>query len=316
MILKISKCLTNVLAMTVVTAMILAGASEAHAFGFRLFGGGSSGGSSGGWSSHGSSGGSSGSWGSRGSSGGSHGSWGGMFRKWHALKSHGSHGSSGGSSGSWGSHGSHGSSGGSHSSVYGHADPAMVGQRVRRVSGEAVRLTVSVPTDARLTINGHETTSTGASREFVSRSLQRGSSYTYDLQASFIRDGEEVEQRKSVQIRAGESMVVAFDFSDEIRTADATSAPTRLTVNVPEDAKVSLGGNSTQIDGSQRVYTTTKLASGQSWKDYTVEVSVLRDGRTVTREQTITLAAGDDQQLTFDFDAPQVAGSVDSSPAR
>jgi uncharacterized protein (TIGR03000 family) len=192
----------------------------------------------------------------------------------------------------------------------------MVGQRVRRVSGEAVRLTVSVPTEARLTINGHETTSTGASREFVSRSLQRGSSYAYDLQASFIRDGEEVEQRKSVQIRAGESMAVAFDFSDEIRTADATSAPTRLTVNVPEDAKVSLGGNSTRIDGSQRVYTTTKLASGQSWKDYTVEVSVLRDGRTVTREQTITLAAGDDQQLTFDFDAPQVAGSVDSSPAR
>jgi len=49
------------------------------------------------------------------------------------------------------------------------------------------------------------------------------------------------------------------------------------------------------------------LKSGAEWSNYTVSASVERNGKTVTREQKLTLKAGDSPSLTFDFDAPQVA---------
>ena len=39
-----------------------------------------------------------------------------------------------------------------------------------------------------------------------------------------------------------------------------------------------------------------------TWKDYTIQVSVQRNGKTVTREKTLDLLAGDTHALKFDFD--------------
>ena len=96
-------------------------------------------------------------------------------------------------------------------------------------------LAVSVPEDAKIFVNGNATTSTGADRSYVSRNLQNGMNYSYEVRAEVIRDGKTVEQVKTVNVRAGETARLAFDFSA------AAATETALTLHVPADAKVYSG---------------------------------------------------------------------------
>jgi uncharacterized protein (TIGR03000 family) len=296
-----------------------------------------------GWRWHGSSGGSSGSWGSSGGSwGGSSGSWGshggGWGGHWHHKRwgHHGSWGgSSGGSWGSWGgSSGSWGSSGGSYGGAYyspgieygpaieyqkgGSAVPMgtppagdelapprgtapATETRVRRADG---MLAVSVPDDAKIFVNGQATSSTGGQRQYVSRGLQSGYNYSYEVRAEAVRGGRTVEQVKKINLRAGETANLAFDFPA------VESLETSLTVHVPAEAKVYLAGNPTKASGETRIFRTTGLTSGKAWESYTIRVELERGGRTLTKEESITVKAGESQELRFDFEGDQVASTA------
>jgi uncharacterized protein (TIGR03000 family) len=162
-------------------------------------------------------------------------------------------------------------------------------------------LTVNVPANARIFVNGTSTRSHGAVRRYVSRGLTPGSEYSYEIKAELDLDGETIEETKIVKVRAGDSIQVAFDLK---ATADLETV---VTVQVPEDAKVFLAGNETSGQGLVRVFRTSKLVRGSEWSNYTVRVSVERNGKTISREQTLTLKAGDTPSLSFDFDVPQVA---------
>lgn len=169
---------------------------------------------------------------------------------------------------------------------------------IRRADG---MLAVNVPDDAKIFVNGTATTSTGASRQYVSRDLQAGFNYTYEVKAEVVRDGKTVEQVKSISLRAGQTAELAFDFP----AADAVE--TALTVNVPADAKVYLAGNPTSAKGEKRVYRTTGLANGKAWDSYIVRVEFEQDGQTVTQEKSISLKAGESQELTFPTEVEKVA---------
>ena len=157
-------------------------------------------------------------------------------------------------------------------------------------------LTVNVPDDAKVFVNGAATRSTGSLRQYISRGLDSDRSYTYEVRAEVTRNGKTIEQTKSVRLEGGQTVSLAFD----LRSSDTPA--TTLTLNVPEDAKVILGGKETSATGDVRTYRTTKLEAGKSWSDYKVVVSVDRDGETLTKEETIKLSAGDDVQLSFNFD--------------
>ncbi|MFW6168905.1 MAG: TIGR03000 domain-containing protein [Planctomycetota bacterium] len=162
-------------------------------------------------------------------------------------------------------------------------------------------LTVSVPADTRVLVNGVATRSTGDVRRYVSRDLSPGFDYTYEVQAEMMVEGEPVTQTKTIQLRAGQEADLAFDMdvSEPVETA--------LTVHVPEDANVYLAGNSTKGDAAVRTFRTTALDQGESWSDYLVRVE-FNDGGTVrTMEERITLRAGDQRDLSFDFDVNKVA---------
>lgn len=297
---------------------------------------GSHGSSGGSWGSHGSSGGSAG-YSSHGSSGGRVG----LFARWHARKawrraqranhsSGGSWGSSGGSSGgSWGgssggSWGSHGSSGGSWGSSGGSSggqvietsddccdgtatevpadapvEPAVEGDAAAPVSAQVpadgALITVNVPSDAQVFVNGRATKSTGEVRRFLSKGLLPGQRYTYQVKAEMTRDGRTVSHTKTVHLTGGRQAELAFDAQTVVPT-------TVVTVNVPEDAMVTLSGQETKSTGPVRVFATQQLEDGQTWSGYTVKVTVERDGETLTREKTIDLAAGDTPTLDFEFD--------------
>lgn len=74
-------------------------------------------------------------------------------------------------------------------------------------------LTVWVPYDAKVTVNGLETKSTGSRRQFVSFGLQTGLTYKYVVKAQVVRNGQIVESTKTVSLTAGEISAVAFGFN-------------------------------------------------------------------------------------------------------
>ena len=111
--------------------------------------------------------------------------------------------------------------------------------------------------------------------------------------------GKTVTKTKVVRMSAGKNRALKFDFDKPMLT--------QVNLKVPKDAEVELHGNKTTIKGTSRRFTTTDLAEGQSWKDYEVIVSVQRNGKRLTKQKTITVAAGGTYDLNFDFAQDRVA---------
>lgn len=80
--------------------------------------------------------------------------------------------------------------------------------------GESGVLTVWVPYEAKVTINGMLTKSTGSKRHFVSYGLQPGYTYKYEVKAEVVREGKIVTERQTVSLTAGDRGGVAFGFNN------------------------------------------------------------------------------------------------------
>ena len=127
-------------------------------------------------------------------------------------------------------------------------------------------------------------------------------SYAYEVRAEVIRDGQKLEETKTIDLRAGATSSLAFDFEA------AKSVETSLTVRVPAEAKVYLAGNATTAQGEVRVFKTTGLSNGKGWNGYKVRVEMERDGKVVTEEKVINLSAGETKEITF-FEVDKVAST-------
>jgi uncharacterized protein (TIGR03000 family) len=167
-------------------------------------------------------------------------------------------------------------------------------------------LSVQVPGTARVYVNNAPTRSTGAVRRYVSRGLQPGREYAYTVRVELDRDGQTVSEEKTVNLQAGQSSSLSFGFEAPTELA-AQPQRTELVLQVPADAKVYLAGQETATQGTVRQFTTTRLAAGQEWADYTVRVEVQRQGRTLAQERVIALKGGQSRELRFDFEAPALA---------
>ncbi|MBI3840251.1 MAG: TIGR03000 domain-containing protein [Planctomycetia bacterium] len=288
-------------------------------------------GSSGGWGY--------GSWGSSGGSWGSSGGW--AYGSWGSSGgwAYGSWGSSGGS---WGSSG--GSSGGHHvmpstpaqpapatppaapttppgpSDAAPAAGPAPTNSTYHPTYGpmrNSALLSVKVPADAKVFVNDHETSSTGTDREYISRDLQNGARYNYEVRAEFTRDGQSVSETRSIQLTAGQTASVDFTPSiPSVQTAAIGPVQTTLVVHVPADAKLFLAGHETKATGEVREFTTTRLASGSEWTTYAIRAEIERDGKTQVREENVTLKAGESRDVSLAFDAPASGDRVANAAAR
>ena len=165
----------------------------------------------------------------------------------------------------------------------------------------ATILAVEVPEDARVYVNGLPTRTMGSFRQYLSRGLQDGQEYTYEMRAEVDRDGQVLSETRAVTVQAGQRARVAF----QLQTPEP--AETQLTLRVPERARVTLEGRQTQAVGSQRQFVTQALAEGQVWSDYRVVVEIEEDGVVETREERLRLVGGRQHELAFDFDSPQIA---------
>ncbi len=73
------------------------------------------------------------------------------------------------------------------------------------------RLQVLVPdADAEVWVEGHKTSSRGATRNFESPELRPGKDFTYDVKASWKQDGKTVTEERQVSVSAGGFFVVDF----------------------------------------------------------------------------------------------------------
>lgn len=71
-------------------------------------------------------------------------------------------------------------------------------------------LSVQVPSDAKLFVDGMETRTSSENRVFDTPPLQRGSSYYYDVRVEIIRAGRTISETRQVVVRAGETASVSF----------------------------------------------------------------------------------------------------------
>jgi uncharacterized protein (TIGR03000 family) len=73
-------------------------------------------------------------------------------------------------------------------------------------------LVVTLPADAKLTIDDAATTSTSAIRVFTSPDLPRGKEFYYTVKADIVRNGQTITVKKQVLVRAGQETRVALKF--------------------------------------------------------------------------------------------------------
>jgi uncharacterized protein (TIGR03000 family) len=71
-------------------------------------------------------------------------------------------------------------------------------------------ITVNVPAGAQLSFDGAPTTTTGPVRQFDSPALTPGSRYSYEVQARWNENGQEVTQTQQVAVTAGVRVSVSF----------------------------------------------------------------------------------------------------------
>ena len=98
------------------------------------------------------------------------------------------------------------------------------------------QLTVAVPFNAKVFINGKATTSTGSNRQFVSYGLKPGLAYKYEVRAEWIREGQLLEETKDVILTAGSREGVALNSTRRRRRKRTWPASRPWLFSVPRRA--------------------------------------------------------------------------------
>ncbi|MEL7497357.1 MAG: TIGR03000 domain-containing protein [Planctomycetota bacterium] len=161
----------------------------------------------------------------------------------------------------------------------------------RNATTDRVVLKLAVPEDAKVFINDQPTRTPGTIRRFESTQLDADREYHYLVKAEIERNGKKLIRSRMVALQPGVDQNVTLDFDQP--------PVTTLALQVPENAKVTLSGESTTLTGKQRKFVTTGLKDGDTSRDYQIEVAYQVNGETVKDFKTIDLVAGDSRALTF-----------------
>jgi uncharacterized protein (TIGR03000 family) len=81
------------------------------------------------------------------------------------------------------------------------------------------RVTVKLPADARLFVDGVSYPSTSATRSFETPRIEPGRRYSYELRAEVVRDGRTLSESRRVVVEAGKEVNVEFKDLPVVETA-------------------------------------------------------------------------------------------------
>jgi uncharacterized protein (TIGR03000 family) len=111
-----------------------------------------------------------------------------------------------------------------------HHETVVVNEVVRTAPADTAKLVVDVPKDAKVFINGSETTATGTSRQFISKGLKDGVTYQYDVRIVTADKESPMEQTKVVKLTRGQTETVRFDAAAATAVKPAAPKPDAVAV--------------------------------------------------------------------------------------
>jgi uncharacterized protein (TIGR03000 family) len=106
--------------------------------------------------------------------------------------------------------------GGGFGGFSGYAGPVSYWPTPVQAPTSTAKLYVTLPADAKLTVDGKPTVSTSGSRVFESPGLTPGKTYYYVLEATAVRDGKTRTVMKEVIVRAGEDTRVKLEIPEAV----------------------------------------------------------------------------------------------------
>jgi uncharacterized protein (TIGR03000 family) len=160
--------------------------------------------------------------------------------------------------------------------------PSGHGTSLEETREDSCLLTVWVPYDAKVTINGHPTKSTGSRRQFVSYGLRPGYTYTYEVTASLNQErmwAKETDYTVGQVVRSSPG-TGNFFVCVNAGTSDTKAPPATW-----------VGENFT--DGTVKWKNVGPDYRGPGYR-----------GQVVTTTQTVALTAGGHEGVAFGFNTP------------
>jgi uncharacterized protein (TIGR03000 family) len=137
------------------------------------------------------------------------------------------------------------------------AGPARAAQPNRAGEKRAVEITLHVPEDATVWIDGNQTTSTGTTRLFACPPIPAGRNYSYEVRVRWTEEGRTVERKRQLSFQAGDHItldlasgtvsVQGYERLASVTTAAAPSQTTPAVRSLPyfsPNVPVSSGGSS------------------------------------------------------------------------
>jgi uncharacterized protein (TIGR03000 family) len=155
---------------------------------------------------------------------------------------------------------------------------------------------VNLPANAKLFVDGQRVELTPTRRTMATPVLQPGQDYFYLLRAEAVRNGQAVAESRRVIVRAGSTTTV--DFGSLAATAKEEAGPSRITVHVPENARLYVDGTAVPMTARTRTFDIPNLEPGKSYF-YTMKAEVVIDGQTRSEDRRVVVQAGKD--VTVDF---------------
>jgi uncharacterized protein (TIGR03000 family) len=183
--------------------------------------------------------------------------------------------------------------------VMGQAVPAMTAPAQTlpppMTTANAAVVLIKAPLDVRISVGGVDTPRSAAEESFSTPALEPGRTYEYVFKAEAVRDGKPVTATKKVAVLAGKRSEVDFTTLGAVATAPEAA---KVTVKLPEDAKLFVDGVACPLVGTVRTFETPKLEPGRQYF-YTLKAELVVDGQTVSETRRAVVEAGKPTPVDF-----------------
>jgi uncharacterized protein (TIGR03000 family) len=177
----------------------------------------------------------------------------------------------------------------------------VIQEEIRQPAADEGKVTVRLPASAKLFVDGKEANlKNRGSRSFFTPKLEPNQDYFYTVKAEMTRNGQTVSESKRVVVRGGQVSAVDFgDMSNTVaRSVTPTSAPARITVKLPADARLFVDDVACNLTSGTRSFDTPKLEPGREYS-YVLKAEVERDGKMRTDTRRVVFQAG--KEVSVDF---------------
>ncbi len=152
------------------------------------------------------------------------------------------------------------------------AKPALRGQSA---DARPAYLTVQIPANAELTVDGIRTKQMGEVRNFVSPPLNPGRNFVYIFRATWKEGGKEVSRERKVRVQAGAEMTVDLLKADDGKEMNAGAAQPAAVENPPAASSVPAA---TDDDKGDRTPDVVFVPTPQEVVDKMLEMAQVKKG--------------------------------------